>query len=162
MNAHLDDVRLTSAVAGLELEPAAAEHLAACESCQQDVQAMHSLLEQRRSALRAAEPSWDGQRRAILARLPAPRRPLHQRLGLWWRPLLATAAAVALAATLLLVRAPATGPAAPPDIPVEQILAEVDATLDGSGIPGFGPLGSLVPGAESTDELEDLLINGAS
>jgi len=162
MNAHLDELELTAAVAGLDLEPAAAEHLAACAACRRRVESTASLLEQRRLARNATEPDWNVQRRAILERLP-------RRIGLrlppllpWWRPLLAVAALLVLAVTVSLVRSGSRVPVTRTDIPVEQILAEVDAALDGPAIPGFGPLGSLVPGLEGTDDLEDLLVNGAS
>jgi AcrR family transcriptional regulator len=162
MNAHLDDLELAAAVAGLDLEPSVAEHLAVCATCRDRVAAMESLLERRRLARRADEPDWEAQRRAVLAGLPTPRRLPIPRVGLWWRPLLAAAAVLALATTVALVRSRETAPPARPDLPVEQILADVDATLDRGGIPGFGPLGSLVPGVEGTEELDDLLVNGAS
>lgn len=162
MSAHLSETDLAAAVAGLDLDRSAAEHLAACETCRRTVRSTRVLLEQRRLELRTEEPDWDRQRRAVLARLPTRRRLAMPRLRLWWRPLLAAAAVLALAATVALVRPRGTAPSTRPDLPVEQILAEVDASLDGSTIPGFGPLGSLVPGVEGTDELEDLLINGAS
>lgn len=162
MNAHLDDMELAAAVAGLDLEPSVGEHLAACATCRASVRAMGSLLEQRRLSRRADEPDWEEQRRAVLARLPGRRWPRLPRLTLWWRPLLAAAAVLALATTVALVRHRGLAPPPRPDIPVERILAEVDAALDGPAIPGFGPLGSLVPGVEGTEELEDLLVNGAS
>ena len=162
MNAHLDDMALAAAVAGLDLEPSVAEHLAACATCRSSVRAMGSLLEQRRLSRCADEPDWEEQRRAVLARLPTRRRLPIPRVGLWWRPLLAAAAVLALATTVALVRPRETAAPAGSDLPVEQILADVDATLDRGGIPGFGPLGSLVPGTEGTNDLEDLLINGAS
>lgn len=162
MNAHLGDMELAAAVAGLDLEPLVAEHLAACAACRASVRAMGSLLEQRRLSRYSDEPDWEEQRRAVLARLPTRRRLPIPRVGLWWRPLLAAAAVLALATTVVLVGHRETAPPAGPDLPVEQILADVDATLDRGGIPGFGPLGSLVPGTEGTNDLEDLLINGAS
>jgi hypothetical protein len=162
MNAHLDELELTAAVAGLDLEPAAAAHLAACAPCRRRVETTAALLEQSRLARTATEPDWDLQRRAILERLP-------RRTGLrlppllpWWRPLLAVAAVLALAVTVTLVRPGSSVPAARADIPVEQILAEVDAALDGPAIPGFGPLDSLVPGVDGMDDLEGLLVNGES
>lgn len=161
MNRHLDEQELAAAVAGLELEAAAREHLAACLACRQAVRATGGVIDARRRELAAGEPDWAAQRGAILARLPAVPAARSPWRRTWWRPALAAAAAVALASAALLLR---PQPARPTDgrPPVEQILAEVDATLDGGEIPGFGPLGSLVPGVESSDEVEALLVNGAS
>jgi hypothetical protein len=163
MSGHLDARELAAAVAGLELDPAAREHLESCLACRQQVGATVDLVAARRASLATGAPDWEEQRRAILARLPACARVVPLRPQAWWRPALAAAAVVALAAAVLLLRPrPAPPVAAKPVLAVEQILAEVDATLDGPAIPGFAPLGSLVPGVDNEDTVDAVVTNGAS
>jgi hypothetical protein len=139
MNHHLEEHEITAAVAGLELEAAAAEHLGACLSCRQRVSAMRDLIDRRRQGFEAAAPDWERQRQEILLRLPAvpARQPARRRA--WTRPLLAVAAILvaAIALRALWTPAPPADPGAGSELPVEQILAEVDAVLADDSIPGF-------------------------
>jgi predicted anti-sigma-YlaC factor YlaD len=139
MTKHLDDHQITAAVAGLELEVAAAEHLQSCLSCRQQVSAMRDLIDGQRQQLEDEAPNWDRQRQEIMLRLPTiPARQATPR-RVWTRPLLAVAAVLiaAIGVRALWLPAPAGDSIGPPEIPVEQILAEVDALLADDTIPGF-------------------------
>jgi anti-sigma factor RsiW len=152
MNTHLNDHEIAAAVAGLDLEPAALAHLEACGHCSREVEALRALLDRRRLELLGEAPDWEAQRRQVLGRL-APPLPKTTRL----RPVLAAAAAVLVALTLSLVRAPGLpGDAAVSQLDVENILAEVDAVLADDSLPGFE---AIDPGL---DRPEDLFANGAS
>jgi hypothetical protein len=139
MKKHLDEREITTAVAGLELEVVAAEHLARCLSCRQRVSAMHEVIDARRRDLEAETPDWERQRQEILLRLPPELavRPTQRRVRM--RPLFAVAAVVVVAIGLRIIWAPAppAEPVAGTELPVEQILAEVDAMLADDSIPGF-------------------------
>jgi hypothetical protein len=139
MSTHLDETQITAAVAGLELEPSAAEHLGSCVSCRQQVTAMRDLIGCRRQELEAGAPDWERQRQEIMLRLPPATVGRTFRRRVWSRPLLAVAAVIVAAVGLraLWAPAPAVDPAIPAEIPVEQILAEVDALLADETIPGF-------------------------
>ena len=140
MKTHLDEHEITAAVAGLELEPAAVEHLGSCLSCHQQVAALREAIEGRRQQLEDEAPDWDRQHEEIMLRLPSV-PPVHTaRRRAWTRPLLAVAAVLVAAIGLRSLWAPApvvvdNGTAS--DLPVEQILAEVDAMLAEVSIPGF-------------------------
>lgn len=153
MNPHLDDHELAAAVAGLDLEPAAAAHLAACDGCERRVAELQLFIERRRLELLGEAPDWEAQRRQVLQRL-APPLPKTTRL----RPVLAAAAAVlvALALSLLWAPGPPAGTEAVSRLEVEDILAEVDAVLADDSLPGFE---AIDPGL---DRPEDLFANGAS
>ena len=71
MKTHLDEHEITAAVAGLELEPAAAEHLGSCLSCHQQVSALRDAIVERRRDLEGDAPDWDRQRQEIMERLPS-------------------------------------------------------------------------------------------
>jgi hypothetical protein len=161
MSRHLEELELSAAVAGLELEREAVDHLASCLSCRQRVRAALELIGERRAELEVNEPDWEAQRNAVLDRLPQG-SVVTLRRSTWWRPLLAAAALLALAASALLLLPRPAPQVADRQLPVEQILAEVDATLDGDAIPGFAPLSALVPGVDDDDELRSLFDNGAS
>ncbi len=139
MNKHLDEQQITSAIAGLELDAEAAEHLGSCLSCRQRVSAMRELIGARRQDLETDAPDWERQQQEVLARLPtaAINRPARRRV--WTRPLLAVAAVLVAAIGLraLWLPAPAVDPGSDSELPVEQILAEVDAVLADDSIPGF-------------------------
>jgi hypothetical protein len=157
MNKHLDEHEITAAVAGLELEAAAAEHLGSCLSCRQRVSEMRDLIDARQRDLEAGAPDWERQRQKILARLPsaATVQPMRRR-RVWTRPLLAVAAVLVAAIGLraLWMPAPSVDPLSDSELPVEQILAEVDAVLADDSIPGFELID---PGLE-----EELYENGTS
>ena len=138
MSMHLEEHEITSAVAGLELEPAAWEHLAACLSCRQRVASMRELIEARRLRLEAGAPDWERQRQEVLSRLPSALAAGPERRRWWSRPLLAVAAVLVAAIGLkVLWTPPPNDPVAGSELPVEQILAEVDAMLADDSIPGF-------------------------
>ena len=138
MKTHLDEQQISAVVAGLEIDPAAEEHLRACLSCRGEVSAMRELIAARRQDLETEEPDWERQRQEILSRLPSELSAPPARRRRWHRPLLA-AAAVLLAAIGLrtLWTPPPADPVVGSELPVEQILAEVDAILADETIPGF-------------------------
>ena len=139
MKSHLEEHEITAAVAGLELEAVAAVHLSSCLSCRQQVATFREVIDARRQDLEAETPDWERQRREIMAQLPpVPTvRPMRRRT--WTRPLLAIAAVLVAAIGLraLWAPAPAVDPGVDYEVPVEQILAEVDAMLADDSIPGF-------------------------
>jgi len=137
MKTHLDDHEMTTAMSGLELEPAAEEHLASCLSCRQQVSSMRELIDARRQSLEAGVPNWDQQRQEVLLRLSSAST-AGERYRRWVRPLLAIAAILVAAIGLrVLWTPPPADRATNAEIPVEQILAEVDAVLADDSIPGF-------------------------
>jgi hypothetical protein len=138
MKSHLEEHEITAAVAGLELEKAAEEHLGSCVSCRRQVSAMRNVIDARLEDLEAEAPDWERQRQEIMLQLPATAT-ARPRRRLWTRPLLAVAAVLVAAIGLraLWAPAPAVEPGVVSDLPVEQILAEVDAMLADDSIPGF-------------------------
>ena len=142
MKTHLETHELTAAVAGLELETAAEEHLGSCLSCRQQVATMRDVVDARRRNLEAEAPDWEGQRQEIMLQLPSTPvvRPFRRRL--WTRPLLAIAAVLVAAIGLraLWAPAPVADPGVVSELPVEQILADVDAMLADDSIPGLEPI----------------------
>ena len=138
MKSHLEEHEITAAVAGLELEAAVEEHLGSCVSCRRQVFAMREVIDARLEDLEAEAPDWERQRQEIILQLPATpiARPKRR---LWTRPLLAVAAVLVAAIGLraLWKPAPVVDPGVVSELPVEQILAEVDAMLADDSIPGF-------------------------
>jgi hypothetical protein len=155
MSRHLDDERISAMLIGVADE-AAQEHLAGCLGCRRQVESFAGLVGERRRRLLDEAPRWDEQRRQILDRVaggevvPLKRRPL--------RVLAVAAAAAVIALGLALVQL-GGGRTDRTELPVEQILAEVDATLASDSLPGFERLEVMVPDA---DELEGYLDNPAS
>ena len=139
MSMHLDEYEITSAVAGLELEAVAEEHLAVCLSCRQRVASMRELIDAQRQRLEAEAPDWERQRQEVLLRLPSALIAGPEQRRWWTRPLLAVAAVLLAAIGLrtLWTPSPPSDPMASSELPVEQILAEVDAMLADDSIPGF-------------------------
>ncbi len=138
MKSHLEEHEITEAVAGLELEAAAEEHLGSCVSCRRQVTEMQCVIDARREGLEAGAPDWERQRQEIMLQLPATAMAMPKR-RLWTRPLLAVAAVllVAIGLRVLWAPAPVVEPGVVSELPVEQILAEVDAMLADDSIPGF-------------------------
>jgi len=138
MKNHLEEHEITAAVAGLELEAATEEHLGSCVSCRRQVSAMREVIDARLEGLEAEAPDWERQRQEIMLQLPGTpmARPRRRR---WTRPLLAVAAVLVAAIGLraLWAPTPVVEPGVPSELPVEQILAEVDAMLADDSIPGF-------------------------
>ncbi len=140
MKSHLEEHEITAAVAGLELEAVAAEHLGSCLSCRQRVSLMAEAIEQQRRHLEAEAPDWGRQRKEIMAKLPVTPVVRTQRNWRWMRPILAAAAILVAVIGLRLLWAPApvvVDNGAGPELAVEQILEEVDAVLADDSIPGF-------------------------
>jgi len=128
----------------LELKPVAEEHLAACLSCRQRVASMRELIDAQRLRFEAEAPDWERQRQEVLLRLPSVLTAGLERRRWWTRPLLAVAAVLVAAIGLKALWMPppssdpmAGYPMAGLELPVEQILAEVDAMLADDSIPGF-------------------------
>jgi len=156
MKSHLEEHEITAAVAGIELEAAAEEHLGSCLSCRRQVSAVRDVIDARRGDLAAEAPDWERQRQEVMSQLPSAQTALRGRRRLWTRPLLAIAAVLVAAVGLraLWTPAPTADPGVVSELPVEQILAEVDAMLADDSIPGFELIG---PG------LDDAIYeNGAS
>ena len=139
MKTHLEENEFTAVVAGLELEAAAEEHLGSCVSCRRQVSAMRDVIDARRGDLEAEAPDWVRQRREIMSQLPPAPAVRPMRRSPWTRPLLAIAAVLVAAVGLraLWTPAPTADPGVISELPVEQILAEVDAMLADDSIPGF-------------------------
>lgn len=156
MTQHLSEHQISQAVAGLELEPTTAEHLASCVSCRLQVSRTLELFDARRRGLENEAPDWEEQGRQILARLPAPPTARHGRRRWWTGPLLAAAALLVAGIGLraLWRPPPPSTPVQRLEVPVEEILAEVDAVLADDSIPGFE---FIDPGLE-----EAISDNGAS
>jgi len=139
MTNHLDEREISAAVAGLELAGPATEHLESCLECRRRVADTAQLIGRRRAAQTNGEPDWEVARAAVLARLPEveSERAASRRLR-WWRPLAAAAAVVAIAVAVgLLAPGRVADKETSTEIPVEEILAEVDALLADDSIPGF-------------------------
>jgi anti-sigma factor RsiW len=139
MSNHLDERELSAAVAGLELAVPAAEHLESCLECRRRVAELQQLIGRRRAEQTSGEPDWETARAAVLARLPGVESErAASRLQRWWRPLAAAAAVAAIAVAVgLLAPGRVADEEASTEIPVEEILAEVDAVLADDSIPGF-------------------------
>lgn len=158
MTRHLDDQEIAAAVAGLELAPERAQHLGSCLDCNRQVAALARLIDERRAEMAADEPDWEMSLAAVLGRLErstgGSTTPERTR---WWRPLAAAAATVLVAVAVILL-SPGERGRVPErsELPVEEILAEVDAVLDDDSIPGFE---AIDPGL---DTLEGYAANGAS
>ena len=138
MKSHLEEHEITAAVSGLELEAAVEEHLGSCVSCRRQVSATRDVIDARRGNLEAEAPDWERQRQEIMLQLPS--TPMaRSRRRRWARPLLAVAAVLVAAIGLRVLWAPApvVDPGVVSELPVEQILAEVDAMLADDSIPGF-------------------------
>jgi hypothetical protein len=139
MTDHLDEQEISAAVAGLSLAGAAAAHLSSCLDCRRQVVELELLIGCRRAEQTTGELDWEAARAAVLARLPAAENePFEARRLRWWRPL-AAAAAVVVAAVAVGLLAPERVAVDPSEseMPVEEILAEVDAVLEDDSIPGF-------------------------
>ena len=158
MKTHLEDHEFTAAVEGLDLAPGAAEHLASCISCRQQVDVLEGAIAERRGEMEVGAPDWDRQREEILSRLGSapPENAVASRRR--WQPLLAAAAVVVVAVGLGSLWRPSGAPETvlTPEIAIEEILAEVDAVLADDSLPGFE---SIDPGV---DDPESLFENGAS
>ncbi len=157
MNTHLTDDDFAAVVADREFSEPAAEHLASCLSCRQEVADLQRLIAERRRGMEAETPDWQQQRREVMERLADQPPPRLAPVRRWLRPLLSAAAVLVVAVGLGLLMAP--GAATPPstdDLAIEQILAEVDAVLADDSLPGFE---SIDPGV---DDPASIFENGTS
>ena len=100
---------------------------------------MRDVIDARLEDLEAETPDWERQRQEIMLQLPSMPATQPKRRHLWTRPLLAVAAVLVAAIGLraLWMPAPVADPGVTTELPVEQILAEVDAMLADDSIPGF-------------------------
>jgi hypothetical protein len=100
---------------------------------------MRDLIDDRRQGFEADEPDWERQHREIMLQLPPAVNGQTSRRRVWTRPLLAVAAVIVAAIGLraLWMPAPMVEPGGASELPVEQILADVDAILADDSIPGF-------------------------
>ncbi len=157
MNTHLKDDELTAAIAGLDISPEAAEHLASCVSCRQQAAGIRQSIDERLTAMEAEHPDWQRQQRDVMARLPEAPEVGRSTGWRWLRPVLAAAAVLVIAVGLKLSMAPVvvTTPVTD-DLQIEQILAEVDAVLADDSLPGFEPID---PGV---DDPASIFENGSS
>ena len=139
MKTHLEEHEFTAAVAGLELEAAVEEHLGSCVGCRRQVFTMRDIIDARRGDLEAEAPDRERQWQEIMLRLPSAPTTQPRRRRPWTRPLLAIAAILvaAIGLRVLWTPAPVADPGVVSELPVEQILAEVDAMLADDSIPGF-------------------------
>ena len=108
-------------------------------SCRQQVATFRKTIDARRQDLEAVTPDWEQQRREIMVQLPPVPTVRPMRRSPWTRPLLAIAAVLVAAIGLraLWAPAPTSDLGVVSELPVEQILAEVDAMLADDSIPGF-------------------------
>ena len=154
---HLNDEELSMAVAGQDISPEAEDHLSVCMSCRQEVDALRGAIGRRRATLESQAPDWQSQQRAVMDRLaagPVDTQPPARR---WLRPFMAVAATLVIAVGVGVLIPPGTIDAPPTEeLPIEEILAEVDALLADDSLPGFE---SIDPGF---DDPESIFENGAS
>jgi len=155
MNRHLSDQEIAAEVAGLELEADRARHLDGCVVCRRKVETFLKTVDARREVLQAEAPDWESQRRRIMEQVGAPAASVvvlrRRRL---WRPLLAAAAALMAAVGIWLQTTDRRPAVSARNLPVEQILSDVDATLADESVPGFESLDSLIP---SPDEMVSMV-----
>jgi hypothetical protein len=156
MRDHLTTDEIAAAVAGLEVDDAVKEHLAECVACRSEVGDTESLFAARRAAVLADEPDWEAQAARIMDRLPVEPPASGRRSTRWLRPVLAVAAAVVVAVGLGVLRPDGPGDVPRDDLPLEEILAEMDELLADDSIPGFEIIDP------RTDELDSFFDNGAS
>jgi len=156
MTNHMTSKEVSAAVAGLELEARAREHLERCVVCRAKAAELEQLIKARREELHANEPDWGIQARQIMDRLPAAAGGDGRGRSLWLRPVLALAAVLVMAVGLGILRSagPVETPAAEPT--VEEILAEMDELLSNDSIPGFEIIDP------EMDDLTTFFDNGAS
>ncbi len=156
MKSHMTSEEISAAVAGLDLEPSAREHLENCVVCRAEAADFERLIEIRRQELLADEPDWGVQAQQIMDRLPVAAAGDGRGRSLWLRPMLALAAVLVMAVGIGILRS--RGPVEPHVVAptVEEILAEMDELLSDDSIPGFEIIDP------ETDDLATFFDNGAS
>lgn len=150
MDRHLNDAELNEALAG-NLPPEIMEHLDACAICRSSRNDMEYLFRSlsAEAEILAERPDafWLAQRRQIRTRAPEPNSILAPRFA--WAGLAAT---VILAITLLLRSGPAVH-TRPPQVATEndqQLLVDVEQTLDSKLAPPLEPTDALVDAMTQT------------
>lgn len=156
MKQHLTSDEIAAAVAGLDLETAAREHLVSCVVCRAEVADLDNLIAARRAAILIDEPDWDDHAERIMTRLPSDSGIGGRRQPRWLRPMLAVAAALVVAVGLGLLRPPEPVDPGVGSPSVEEILAEMNELLADDSIPGF----EIIDPEES--DLEAYFDNGES
>jgi hypothetical protein len=159
MKGHLEEATLTSLVAGLEVDESALAHLGECLYCRRRIDQVRDAIEGRQREIEEEAPDWETLSRSILAELPASvGKTRVWGLRRWYANVAAVAAAVMLALTagLFMGGDPVIETE---EIPVEQILAEVDDLLAGEELPGFEGLTEMVP---DNEEMAEYFENGSS
>ena len=150
MDRHLSEVELNEVLAG-NLPPEIVEHLNACVICRSSRDEMEYLFRSlsAEAAARADKPEafWLKQRQQLHGRLPQPRNLLTPRFA--W----AGIAATILLGLALLLR---TGTGVKPEPPLitaendQQLLVDVEQTLDSKLAPPLQPTGALVDAMTQT------------
>lgn len=150
MDRHLNEAELNEVLAG-NLLPEIAEHLQECVICRSSRDDMEylfrSLNVEAEKLAEKPEAFWLAQRRQINNRLPQPRNFFAPRFAL-----AGLAATVILAMTLLLRTNP-PAPAHPTPVVAEndqQLLVDVEQTLDSKLAPPLEPTGYLVDAMTQT------------
>ncbi len=87
MKSHMTSEEISAAVAGLDLEPSAREHLENCVVCRAEAADLERLIETRREELLADEPDWGVQAQQIMDRLPVAAAGDGRGRSLWLRPM---------------------------------------------------------------------------
>jgi hypothetical protein len=148
---HLNELELNEALAG-NLPPEIVEHLDACAVCRSSRNDMEylfrSLNTEAETLAEKPDAFWVAQRRRIHNRAPKPSSLLAPRFA--WAGLAAT---VILAVTLLLRSGPAVK-THPPQLSAEndqQLLVDVEQTLDSKLAPPLEPAGALVEAMTQTN-----------
>jgi len=147
---HLNDAELNEALAG-NLPPEIVEHLNACAICRSSRDDMEylfrSLNAEADTLAEKSDAFWIAQRRQINSRAPQSNSALAPRFAL-----AGLAATVILAATLLMRSGPAVKTNTP-QITAEndqQLLVDVEQTLDSNLAPPLEPAGALVEAMTQT------------
>lgn len=156
MTIHLRPEEIEAAIAGLEIDDEASEHLESCVLCRAEVAGFDELIEVRRAEMTAEEPDWARQAGEIMDRLPIEGETMGRRRPGWMRPVLAVAAVVVMAVGIGILRMDSLVEPPTDDVAVEDILAEMDELLSDDSIPGFEIIDP------ETDDLESYFDNGAS
>ena len=140
MKNHLDELEISAAAAGLDLEDGAKDHLQACVSCRRLVTEFQDAIQARRAQMMRREPDWEAQKEAVLEQLPQIGTVTRRWHTAWARPLLAAAATIFLAIGVgVLYPRPGSlpSPTPNPNLPIEQILAEAESLLADDGLLDF-------------------------
>jgi predicted anti-sigma-YlaC factor YlaD len=147
---HLNDAELNQALAG-NLSPEIEEHLEACAICRSSRNDMEylfrSLSAEAETLAEKPDAFWLAQRRQIQNRAPQPRTMFAPQFA--WAGLAAT---IILAVTLLLRSGPAVKPDPPQRISEndQQLMVDVEQTLDSKLAPPLEPTGALVDAMTQT------------